>query len=302
VAQGIWWLFPARIFSGLGIALVSGAATAWIIEAEPGDDNARATQWAIGANFLGLGIGPLLAGTLAQFAPWPLRLCYLIFLALLVPVAFLIWRTKETVARPKSLGETSVRPRLGVPPEIRTQFVSPAVGAFAVFAVLGFYTALVPSLLVQALHNQNHATAGAIVTELFAVGTLAIALTPRLTSHRGLLIALALLLPSLLLLVMAELQRSMGLLLVGTALTGVATGLGYRCSLQKVNEMAAKDQRAEIVSTYLIASYGGISVPVIGVGLLATATTSLFADALFAGIIALMAIAALIVEWKVSPP
>jgi MFS family permease len=34
-AQNTWWLFPARIFSGLGIALVSGAATAWIIEAEP---------------------------------------------------------------------------------------------------------------------------------------------------------------------------------------------------------------------------------------------------------------------------
>jgi len=53
-AQGTGWLFPARIFSGLGRALVSGAATAWIIEAEPRDDNPRAPQWAIGANFLGL--------------------------------------------------------------------------------------------------------------------------------------------------------------------------------------------------------------------------------------------------------
>ena len=78
-ARSTWWLFPARIFSGLGIALVSGAATAWIIEAEPKDDNPRATQWAIGANFLGLALGALLAGLLAQFAPWPLRLCYLVF-------------------------------------------------------------------------------------------------------------------------------------------------------------------------------------------------------------------------------
>jgi len=34
-AQSTWWLFPARILSGLGIALVSGAATAWITESEP---------------------------------------------------------------------------------------------------------------------------------------------------------------------------------------------------------------------------------------------------------------------------
>ncbi|HEY2710921.1 MAG TPA: hypothetical protein VGI60_00260 [Chthoniobacterales bacterium] len=151
------------------------------------------------------------------------------------------------------------------------------------------------------LHNQNHAAAGAIVAELFAVGTLAIALTPRLTSHRGLLIALALLLPSLLLLLTPELQPSMLALLIGTALAGIATGFGYRCSLQKINEIATEDQRAEIVSTYLIACYCGVSIPVIGVGLVAAATNPLLADSLFAGIIALMAIIALLVEWKISP-
>ncbi|HEX3818631.1 MAG TPA: MFS transporter, partial [Chthoniobacterales bacterium] len=146
-ARSTWWLFPARILSGLGIALVSGAATAWVLEAEPHQDNARATQVAIAANFLGLGLGPLLAGLLAQFAPWPLVLSYVVFLFLFLPIVALVWRAMETLDRTKSLGEASVRPRLGVPREIWGQFVSPAIGAFAVFAVLGFYTALLPTLL-----------------------------------------------------------------------------------------------------------------------------------------------------------
>src|SRR5216110_1815544 len=297
-AQNIWWLFPARIFSGLGIALVSGAATAWVVELEPQNDNATATQVAIGANFLGLGLGPFLAGLLGQYAQWPLRLSYVAFLFLLVPVAVLVSRSEETLDKAKSLGEASMRPRLGVPRDVRAQFVSPAIGAFAVFAVLGFYTALAPSLLVEALHNKNHAVAGTIVAEVFFIGTLAIGLTPRLTSHRGLVVALILLLPSLALLVVAELARSMGLLLIGTAITGVATGLGYRCSVQKVNGIAPAEQRAEIVSSYLIACYCGISLPVIGVGLVSKAMGAAAADTIFAAIIATMAAGALIVEVK----
>jgi len=55
------------------------------------------------------------------------------------------------------------------------------------------------------------------------------------------------------------------------------------------------------VSTYLIACYCGTSIPVIGVGLVAAATNPVLADSLFAGLIALMTIVALLVEWKISP-
>jgi MFS family permease len=299
-AQGTWWLFPARILSGLGIALVSGAATAWVVESEPDADKAAATQLAIGANFLGLGIGPLLAGILAQYVAGPLRLAYLVFLIALVPVTLVVWKTEETLSETRSLGEASLAPRLGVPREIVGAFIPAAIAAFATFAVLGFFAALAPTLLESALQNKNHAVAGAIVAELFFTGTFAIALTPRLQSHRGLLIALIALLPSLGLVVAAETARSMSMLLVGAAMSGIATGLGYRCSLQKVNESAPGDKRSEVVSAYLIASYAGISLPVIGIGLLAKVTKPATADALFAAFIALLTVFALIVEWKVG--
>ena len=166
--------------------------------------------------------------------------------------------------------------------------------------MLGFYTALVPTLLEKALQNKNHATAGGIVGELFLTGTIAIALTARLRPHRGLLIALIALLPSLGFLVAAEMARSMWILFIGTAVGGIATGLGYRCSLQKVNESAPEDKRSEIVSAYLIACYAGISLPVIGIALLAKATGPAIADAIFGAFIGLLAVLALIVEWKVG--
>lgn len=298
LAKATWWLFPGRILSGLGIALVSGAATAWIVESEPDEDKAVATQFAIGANFLGLGIGSLMAGLLAQYAPWPLRLPYLVFIVTLLPLVIIVWRTEETLFKPRSLGDASVKPRLKVPRRIMGSFIPAAVAAFATFAVLGFYTALVPTLLKNVLQNKSHAVAGVVVAELFFVGTIVIALTRRLSSHVGLLIALCALTPSLSLIVAAENARSMLILLIGTAVSGVAAGLGYRCSLQQVNEVAPENQRSEIVSAYLIACYAGVSLPVIGVGLLAKAMGAPIADIMFAVFITVVAVFALVVQWR----
>jgi MFS family permease len=198
----------------------------------------------------------------------------------------------------RSLGQASIAPRLAVPAQMFGTFVPAAVAAFATFAVLGFYTALVPTLLERALQNNNHATAGAIVGELFLAGTIAIAVTPRLPAHPGLLIALIVLLPSLGFLVAAETARSMSMLLIGSAVGGIATGLGYRSSLEMVNQSAPENKRSEIVSAYLIACYAGISLPVIGIVLLAKATGPVIADLIFAAFIGLLSVFALLVECK----
>jgi MFS family permease len=300
LAKHTAWLYPARILSGLAIALASGASTAWVTELEPGHDRTRATRFVIAANLLGLGLGALFAGILAQESSSPLRLPYAVFLAPLILVAFLVWRSKETVQNPKSLAEASARPRLGVPRNLRQRFISPAACAFAVFSVLGFYSSLIPSLLSESLHNRNHAVAGAVVAELFVVGAAAVIVVRALRPRTGLVLSLALLLPSVATLVVAEAAHSMTTLLIGTAVAGVATGLGYGYSLGDLNELAPDDKRSEMVSTYLIACYCGISLPVIGVGVLGRATGSLVADAIFAGMIALLAVTVLILQARLA--
>ena len=301
LAVSTGWLFPARILSGLAIALASGASTAWIVELEPRHDKKVATQVAIGANLVGLGLGALLAGVLAQYAPWPLRLVYVLFLGMLIPVTAVVWRTQKTIQDPTPLNEVSVRPRLGVPREIRMRFFSSAIAAFAVFSVLGFYAALIPSLLTRALAVNNLAIAGGVVAAMFFVGTAAVAFRPALKSHTGLVIALVLLLPGIGLLVAAEELKSLSVLAIGTAIGGVATGLGYRCSLQAVNDMAPEDRRSEVVSAYLIACYCGISLPVVGIGFLGEAVNPWIADLVFAAVIATLAGIALAVEIKSAP-
>jgi predicted MFS family arabinose efflux permease len=288
-ATGTTWLFAARALSGFSTGLAAGAATAWIAELYSGRGNGTAARIAASANFFGCATGPLFGGLLAQFAPSPLQLPYLVYLVLLCAVATAILFVPETVANPKRFGEASLRPRLGVPRPIRLQFVSPAVSGFATFSLIGFYAALIPNLLGESLQESAPTLAGAIVCEVFGVAAVTILSTARLGSRAAMFSALALLLPAVWLLVGAELARSLPLLLFAAALCGVAGGLGYRGSLEVINRIAPADQRSEVVSSYLIALFAGNSVPVIGIGVLAAAATPLVAHVTFAAVITTLA-------------
>jgi hypothetical protein len=91
-------------------------ATTWIAELHGGKGaKGAAARIAAAANFFGCSAGPLIGGALAQFAFWPLRLPYCIYLVLLAAVATATMFAPETVSKPKRLAEASLRPRLGVP-------------------------------------------------------------------------------------------------------------------------------------------------------------------------------------------
>ncbi|ESZ52292.1 MFS transporter [Mesorhizobium sp. RSR565B] len=293
LAENVAWLDVARILSGLGIGVGAGTGTAWLAELIEGKDKSRAAIIATSTNFVGLGLGALASGLLAEYAPWPLRLTFAVYLALLVVVTLLIWRTRETVSRPGRLTDVSLRPRLSVPSDIRAAFVAPAVTGFGAMALVGFYAALAPSILAQQLHVANHAEAGALFFELSIVAAATILATTRLSSRAGMLAALALMIPAVGLMVAAQFFASMSLMVAATAVCGVAAALGYRGGLQVVNQIAPAERRAELVSAFFICCFCGNALPVIGIGLLSSWATPTTASLAFAGMIALFSVVAL---------
>jgi sugar phosphate permease len=207
----------------------------------------------------------------------------------------------ETVTQRKPLNEVGLRPRVGIPAAIRLQFISPAVTGFATFSLIGFYSALIPSLLGETLHLSSPLIAGAIVCELFLIAAVAILTSGALASQAATIAALLLLPPSVWILVGAELNRSLALLFFAAALGGVAGGLGYRGSLEVINRIAPTERRSEVVSSYMIALFAGNSVPVIGIGFLAAATGALTAHVTFAAVLTVLAGVAMLTGIKYAP-
>lgn len=303
-ADSIPLLFLARVLSGFGIPLAAGAGTAWV--AELCDNRCTGACLTAGFTLAGLGLGPFLAGILAQFTREPLTLPFLALMVLALAAAVITLLVPETVKRPvRRLRELSLRPRIGVPRALIAAFTAPAITAFATFSLLGFYSALTPSLLEEALHLHSHAISGGIIFELYAVAALVLVLTQWLSARAAMLAGLALLIPALALLALAPRDHSLPLLLVGSAVGGAAVGFGYRGSLQLVNELAPGTHRAEVVSTFLMFCYLGVSLPVVGIALLSAATTPIAAETAFAAIIAAFALFAISADLrlrKIYPP
>ncbi len=301
LAAGTPWLFMGRALSGFSTGLAAGAATAWIAELHGAGDKGAPSRIAAAANFFGCAVGPVLGGVIAQFAFWPLQLPFYIYLAMLAVVAVAIVFAPETLPQPKRLAEVSLTPRVGVPRAIWLPFIAPAVAGFATFSLIGFYAALIPNVLADNLHEPAPTIAGFVVCEVFGIAAVTILSTGRFGSQAAMYAALALLVPSVWMLVIAERLASVPLVVIAAGLCGIAGGFGYRGSLEVVNRIAPADRRSEVVSSYLVALFAGNSLPVIGIGLMAAEAGAPAAHIIFAAVITALAIVAALTGIKYGP-
>ncbi len=267
-ATALGWLYAGRLLSGLSAGLFTGAATAYVMELAPLGGASRATFVATAANMGGLGCGPLLAGVLAQYADWPLYLPFAVHLALVACSAAALWRLPETVRERRPL--STVRPqRPSLPPQVRVVFGPAAAASFVGFALFGVFTSVSPAFLAQSLNVHNHAVSGLVVALAFFSSTAGQLAVGRVGTSRSLPLGCAGLLAGLALLAGALRWELLALVVLSAVVGGAGQGLAFRGALSAVAAASEADRRAAVISALFVVAYTGISVPVIGVGLLA---------------------------------
>ena len=168
LAPNVDVLIVGRILSGLSAGLMTGTATATLTELIPATASRRASLTATAVNMGGLGLGPLIAGLFAQYAPHPTVLVFEVYLAMLAVAGLCLLLVPETVSPRR---RPVVRfAGLGIPERGRAEFIAAGVAGFAAFSLLGLFSALAPTFLGTVLHQGSHAVQGAVVFLLLAVG------------------------------------------------------------------------------------------------------------------------------------
>lgn len=291
LAPDVGVLFVGRILSGLSAGLTTGTATAALTELAPASAGRRASLVATAANMFGLGLGPLIAGLFAQFAPDPTVLVFEVYLAVLAAAGLCLFFVPETVS-PRRRPELRFA-GLGIPERGRGGFIAAAAAGFAAFSLIGLLTALAPTFLGSVLHESSHAVAGAVVFALLAVGAITQVAVSRFPSRPVMIAGLSLFLVGLALITAALSQASMALFLTGTIVTGVAVGAVFLGSLATANRLAPPGQRGQVVSTYFVACYCGLIVPVVGVGVLSEFVSDFTAVLTLAIVLAVLSVFAL---------
>lgn len=289
---GLAVLFVGRVLSGLSAGIVTGTATVALVELAGPARRTAATLLATAVNMLGLGCGPLLAGLLAEYAPDPLRLPYLVDLVVLVPATIGVLRAPEPVRREPGARYRPQRPAVAA--QARAVFAPVAVAAFAAFAVFGLLTSIEPGFLATVLNVDSRAVSGAVVFAMFAgsaIGQVGLARVPtRVALPAGCLVLVA----GLAALAVALVGRTLPLLVVGTVVVGIGQGLAFRAGVAAITAASPPEARAATVSSFFVIAYVAISIPVILVGVAATAYGLRTAGIAFTIAVAVLALGALL--------
>jgi len=291
-ADNLGLLLLGRLLSGLSAGIFTGTATVAVVELVPPAWAGAATLVATVANMGGLGLGPLFAGVLAQYLPAPLLLCYALDLGLVLLLATVVWRAPETAELPDR-ARLGLQP-LSVPPDVRAVFIPAAIAGFAGFAVLGLFTAVAPAVMGKILGVSNHALTGLVVFLLF-VGSMAGQLgQSRMADGVRLPVGCVVLIAGVACVGLAIGTASLVLLVLGAVVAGIGQGVAFRAGLGAITAASPPRRRAEVASTFFVVAYVAISIPVVGVGLMADMVGLATAGMVFSGVVALLAAGALI--------
>jgi MFS family permease len=261
--QNLTMLLVGRVLSGIAAGLFTGTGTATLIDLAPPGRAARGGLVATLVNMGGLGLGPLLAGLLAEYAPAPLRTVFVVDLVLLVIALVAVVLMPEPVSERRPLR----RPSLGVPPAVRGVFAQAALAGFAGFVVLGTFTGVSPAALGEVLHVGNRAAIGSVVFAVFAASTAGQLALPAFGARVALPVGAGVLTVGALLVAVSLWTHTLALLVLGGVVAGFGQGLGFRAGIAAVTVAAPPEDRAAVTSVFFLVLYIGISVPVVGIGI-----------------------------------
>jgi MFS family permease len=272
VSKSLAGLLVGRLLNGIAIGIVVSTATAYLAELHAvgrPDATPRTAQLSAAAIPVGgIGLGALIAGILAEWVAYPLTVPYLVFLAALLLGTLGVALSPETreAVRPRP----HYRPqRVSVPHDERSTFFAAALSAFMAFATLGLFTGLVSLFLAVTLHHSSHALAGAVLCAIYASAVTAQILTAAWPVTREFEAGMAAMVIGLGVAVLSVWLHppSLALFIAAGTLIGAGGGTIFRGAVGTVMSIAPPDRIAESLAGMFIATFVGLSLPAVGVGI-----------------------------------
>jgi hypothetical protein len=283
-------LLVGRLLYGLGAGGVMSAGAVWVLElsrdAPPGAGPRRATI----AMSSGFGLGPLISGLLAQYAPAPTVVPFALHVAILGGILVIVWHAPDTGER-AAAGPVARLLRIELDRAGWRRFVRGVVPmAPFVFAFPAIAFATLPSMLGGGLGRAPMAYTGVLCVLALATGVIAQPMTRRLEPAIAARLGLVIGAGGIALGAFAVASQTPVVLLAVAPILGAAYGVCVTAGLHTVQRLARPDARGGITGLYYVLTYLGFAAPY----LLALATR-IVAPVVALGVTAAVAVAAALV-------
>jgi predicted MFS family arabinose efflux permease len=257
-------LFLGRVLAGLALGIAMAVGSTWISELSSSRGGGGASRAAMSLT-LGFLLGPVAAGLLAQWAPWPEVLAYGVHIVVGIPLGLVALRTAETLDR-SAAPTRRLRDDLRIPVGEHREFAT-VVAPVApwVFTCAGVAYAVLPSLVARAV--PGHAIAfAAVMTAVtlvagFAAQTAAKRL--RLTDARGGMLGQAFAAAGMVLAAVTATSPGVVLALASATVLGVGYGFALVSGLAEVQRISPPRHLAGLTAVFYALAYLGFVVPAV---------------------------------------
>jgi predicted MFS family arabinose efflux permease len=221
IAHGVGVLYAARALEGVAVGLIAGAASAALLDLRP-DGGVAPLVSSMGPTG-GQALGAIGAGALAQYAVAPTHLVWWLLLGGFILGLLAVLAMPEPGATHRG-ALSSLRPHVSVPRQARGAFAAAVPALVGIWALVGFYNSLGPSLAALLLHSENLLWGGLLIFLLAGLGGAALAVLADKDPSTVMLGGCVALIAGALLTFASIETRTPAVLFVGTAVAGVGFG------------------------------------------------------------------------------
>ncbi|MBY6537342.1 MFS transporter [Rhodococcus sp. BP-349] len=255
-------LATGRVLSGIALGLGMAVGGSWLKELSADGSGARRAAMSLTGGFA---TGAGVAGVLAQWAPWPEVLPYLVHVALAALATVALLGVPETRAR--AVDGASLLSDLRIPSAGHRRFVSVVLPmAPWVFGAASVAYAVLPGLMAD--HSGAFPIAFSALLGVVALSSgFAIQAVGRridtASSARAVLVALGIIVVGMVLVSVAADVLTIPMALLAAAVLGCGYGMAMVSGLQEVQRIAGPRDLAGLTAVFYSVTYLGFAVPAI---------------------------------------
>src|SRR4051795_885074 len=258
--HGTGTLVTGRVLQGLACGLASSAVAAYVVDTAPATPRWLAAAVTAGAPMIGLTLGALGSGALAEYGPAPRTLMYVLVTGLLAACAVVVLGGAETVARTPG-AVPSLRPQVRIPAGAR-RFLPVASATFvATWALGGFYQAFGPTVAADQLGTTNTLIAAVIFASLMAPSAIGAPLAGRTSPAGAQRIGIVVFFAAVVAILFSLHAGAVVPFIIASAVAGGAQGTTFAGSMRALLAHATAAERAGVLSAIYLISYGGAAIP-----------------------------------------
>jgi MFS family permease len=265
LAGGVPELFIGRALQGIAIGSFLGVGAAFVVDGARPDGKAVAAGFA-GVGFrVGFGLGPGIAGVVAEYAADPLRTPWLGHAALMLVAAGAVLVAPESIS---SRVRWRARISVGVPKGQLAGFATfLAPAAFLLSFMDGTVLSVVPLYMVAELDVDNIALVGLAGFLVLAAGGVAPLFAAWVDPRRAVMVGVVLGAASTVLIVAASAAGTVALVLLAATLIGLTNGVILVGATVICGISVPVEERGKLMSALYMCAYSG-TLPTVALGYL----------------------------------